>query len=77
MKLPPGRSAALSTSGRLRQRIASALLVLGVAVGALVRLVREYAPPGAVAFPHQRPAVTRFTNASSVDGLGIHSEYWH
>jgi hypothetical protein len=36
----------------------------------------EYAAPGTAGYT-QRNAVTRFTNVSSADGVGVHSQYWH
>jgi hypothetical protein len=54
---------ALSTSGRLRQRIASALLVLGVAVGVLASTARPAHAATSIIACFQRPSLdpTEFT----------------
>ena len=36
----------------------------------------QYALPGTLGYK-QNTAITKFTNRSSVDGVGVHSEYWH
>jgi hypothetical protein len=36
----------------------------------------QYAAPGALGY-RQNTAITKFTNRSSVDGLNVHSDYWH
>ena len=36
----------------------------------------QYALPGTLAYT-QNNAITKFSNVTSIDNLGIHYEYWH